>query len=93
MICTKVLTGKGPISSASGSLFASSSIAIGTLPATFVGVPIRHTMIASPTGAAAWHQDLTVPTATDGGNIGLLRATTSALTTYEVHCTFTGRWS
>lgn len=93
MICTKVLTGKGPISSASGSLFASSSIAIGTLPATFVGVPIRHTMIASPTGAAAWHQDIALPTATDGGSIGLLRATTSALTTYEVHCTFTGRWS
>ena len=93
MICTKVLTGNGPISTALGSLFASSAVAIGTLPATFVGVPIRRTMIASGTGASAWYQDVTPPTTTDGGSVQLLRATTSALTTYEVHCIFTGRWS
>ncbi|KAF0174090.1 MAG: hypothetical protein FD162_1325 [Rhodobacteraceae bacterium] len=93
MICSKTITGQGPISTASGSLFIQSpGLAIGALPAAFIAIPARSLDVYSPVGVSAWVQSATAPTTTTGGTVQLVKSATSAATDFVLTATFIGRW-
>jgi len=94
MRATKFLTGLGPISSASGSLFSSSTITVGTLAADFLTGTVPSMSVFSH-GTACWAQGIADPAGgvgSTGGTFGLLRATTSAATTFKADCKYEGVW-
>lgn len=90
----KKLTGLGPISSASGSLFSSSTITVGTLAADFLTGTVPSVTVQGH-GTACWAQGIADPVGgvgSTGGTFGLLRATTSAATTFKADCEYWGNW-
>jgi len=93
-ICTKNLTGQGPISTTVGTaLFQSSNIVIGTMASTFIAAPNRHVGSHAAAGVQhSWASGVDAPTTTAGGQVILLSAATSAATDFVVTATFVGRW-
>lgn len=91
MVCTKTLTGQGPISTADGSCFRSDTIDLGSWAATFTETPL--TFVTSFNAAASsWVATRTGPTASNAGQALLYRASTSALTDYSINVVGVGRW-
>lgn len=91
-ICTKTLTGLGPISTADGSGFSSASIAVGAFAAVFSSAP--NCMFSSQgVGAAkSFVQGGGSPSTTGASTVFLSRFTSSAATDFTLQCTFVGRW-
>lgn len=90
-ICTKTLTGQGPISTALGSLFQSSLISLGSWPAAFVGIDYVDTR-SGHTTAHSWTSTVTAATTSAGPQVIMLRSTTSAATDYTISALAFGRW-
>lgn len=91
-ICTKAISGLGPISTASGALFVATGTTIGTLPATFAAIPARTLDVSQSAGVTAWVQGATAPSVSSGGVVQLVKATTAANTDFTITATFIGRW-
>ncbi|MDT8853499.1 DUF2793 domain-containing protein [Paracoccaceae bacterium Fryx2] len=92
MIATRIISGLGPVNTASGSCFISAGVNLGTLPAAFHAPPVRclsaHTVSTNP----CWYQGVSAPSATLGGFVTLVRAASYAGTDATVTATFIGRW-
>jgi hypothetical protein len=91
MICSKTLTGQGPVSTADGSCFRSDTIDLGSWAATFVEAPMMFAT-SSNASASSWVATRVAPTTTNAGQAFLYRASTSALTDYSLHVIGIGRW-
>lgn len=90
-ICTKTLTGIGPIDSAHGSMYASAGVNISSWAASFADVPVRSLAPnKSGTGSLAYYG--TTPTTAAGGIFYLLRPVATAATDFAVQVTAIGRW-
>lgn len=92
-ICTKRISGQGPISTAEGSLFRSATIDLGAWPIAFnTGTTVIRQFSTGHASAHSWLAGLTEPTVSGAGSAQLYRATTSAATDYVIHVTGLGRW-
>jgi len=91
MSATNEMINQGPISTGNGSLFSSSVISFGTLPVSFTTV-IGWSADSGVAGAHSWCVTLAPPSTTNGGEIQLFRASSSALTTYSIVREVKGRW-
>jgi len=91
MSATNEMINQGPISTGNGSLFSSSIISFGALPVSFTTV-IGWSADSGLAGAHSWCVTLTPPSTTNGGEIQLFRASSSALTTYSIVREVKGRW-
>lgn len=91
-ICTKRMTGLGPINTALGSGFVSGNISIGAWAAAFSAVP-EVSGSGFGTNTHVWSGSWPVaPTTTTGGVTHLFRFVTSAATDYALSITAFGRW-
>jgi len=93
MICTKTLTGQGPISTAAGSVYASSEITIGSTPSTFSAAPtISFAANGATGGLSAWCAGSNTVSTTSFGRVFLFRASSTAVSDFNVTVTAVGRW-
>ena len=84
-VCIKLYSGLGPISTGLGSIFVSSSISLGAMPAAFSSLDCGRSFAIRYGGNSAW-------ITSDGSSFWLNRSVSSALTDYSVVATFVGRW-
>jgi hypothetical protein len=92
MICTKALTGLGPVSTGSGSFFSSASIALGSFAAAFSAVPRVGLDAYNAAALQVGVLGVAVATTSAMGNAVLWRPTTSADTNYIIDVTAVGLW-
>lgn len=91
LICTKTLTGQGPISTADGSTFRSAAIDLGSWAATFTETPLCFVGTSHATDQS-WVAQRRAPTTTNAGVVLLYRAATSANTDFQIQVVGVGRW-
>ncbi|MDE0922368.1 hypothetical protein [Aurantimonas coralicida] len=91
-ICTKTMTGLGPVNLAFGSCFTTGAIAGGLFAASFSGAPVVATFASSPSGGASWVAGTTPATASSFGDLTLVRPSSSALTDFRMDLTAVGKW-
>jgi hypothetical protein len=94
-ICTKLVSGLGPVDIAFGSFFRSALIAYGPWAATFAAPPEISATATGPSGGGfqiVWAAHARPPSATGPVEGCLLRGTTSSATDFSMHFLAIGRW-
>jgi hypothetical protein len=91
-ICTKILTGLGPISITDSDVFRSGDIAAGSWARTFIASPAVTVCVTSAASGEAWGTCRAGLSVIDAGTWRLKSAQSSALTSYVLHITATGKW-
>jgi hypothetical protein len=91
-ICLKTLTGLGPITSAFGSIFISTtSYSFGTLPASFTAAP-RVSISSFSALQSSIVSSLEPATTTNGPSFFLVRGTSGSATDFAAELIAVGRW-
>lgn len=91
-ICTKTVTGLGPINNTYGSAFASGSISLGSFAATFSSTPSVSFSAANPSGTSSSVDGSGITGTTAFNAVFLVRQTSSASTDFIIYGTAVGRW-
>jgi len=92
-ICWKTLTDLGPVNIALGSVFRSSTIAIGNWAATFSALPTVSITQGKAVGVAdGWASHNGGPGTVSGNNATIFCAVTRADTDFSLHVIAVGRW-